>query len=125
MADEEALAVVVAVDEPAGDVVSGSRADLAGRWVVDVDASDFDLELVADAADVDVGLAEDHEQVAGAGLFQEVAAHCEIRIHPRQEDAEAPEPALLGGDSEAVDGRRELAGRLTRVRVEREAAHDE
>jgi hypothetical protein len=38
--DEEALLVVVGVDEPAGDVVGGAAADGAGRRVVDVEAAD-------------------------------------------------------------------------------------
>ena len=42
MADEEALAVVVGVDEPAGDVIGRRTADLAGRRVVDIDAFHFD-----------------------------------------------------------------------------------
>ena len=43
VADEEAFAVVVGVDEPAGDVVRRVAADLARRRIVDVHAFDFDL----------------------------------------------------------------------------------
>lgn len=45
VADEEALAVVVRVNEPTGDRVGVVGADLAGRRVVDVDAADLDLDL--------------------------------------------------------------------------------
>ncbi len=45
--DEEALAVVVGVNEPAGDVVGGVATDLARCRVVDIDAVDSDLCLVA------------------------------------------------------------------------------
>ena len=46
VAHEEALAVVVGVNEPAGDVVGGRVANLAGGRVVDVDAFDLDDELI-------------------------------------------------------------------------------
>ena len=64
VADEEALLVVVGVDEPAGDAVRAVAAHLAGVGVEDVDAVDFDLELaVFGVENVDVGLAEDDEEV--------------------------------------------------------------
>ena len=47
MADEEALLVVVGVDEPAGDAVGAVAANLAGVGVEDVDTVDPDLELLA------------------------------------------------------------------------------
>ena len=43
LADEEALFVVVGVDEPAGDAFGAVAADFAGGWVEDVDAVDLDL----------------------------------------------------------------------------------
>ena len=43
MADEEALLVVVGIDEPAGDAVDVARHDLAGLGFEDVDAADSDL----------------------------------------------------------------------------------
>jgi len=42
VAHEEALAVVVRVDEPAGDVVGAARAHLARRRVVHVQPVDLD-----------------------------------------------------------------------------------
>ena len=51
VADEEALLVVVGVDEPAGDAVGAVAADLAGAGVEDVDAVDLhpDLAVLARA----------------------------------------------------------------------------
>jgi len=46
VADEEALLVVVRVDEPAGDAVGAVGADLAALRVEDIDASDRDLCVV-------------------------------------------------------------------------------
>ena len=43
-------------------------ADLAGGGVVDVEAVELHLQLaVGEGAQLEVGLAEDHEEVAGAG----------------------------------------------------------
>ena len=64
MADEEALFVVVGVDEPAGDAFGAVAADFAGLGVEDVDAVDLDLVLVGfERGQGDVGLAEDDEEV--------------------------------------------------------------
>jgi hypothetical protein len=75
VADEELLVVVGGVDEPAGDVVGRVAANDAGRRVIDVEPMDLDVELPDPAcrrANVDVGLAEDGEQVAGPGLLEEL-----------------------------------------------------
>ena len=85
MADEEALLVVVGIDEPAGDAVGAVAADLAGVGVENVDTVDPDLELLAfatvslDREDVDVRLSEDDEQIPLAGVLQ-VAGHVEVGI---------------------------------------------
>ena len=69
MADEEAFFVVVGVDEPASDAVGAVTADLAGVRVEDVDSVDPDLDLIVIRFEqVDVGLAEDDEEVAFAGV---------------------------------------------------------
>jgi len=47
VADEELLAVVGGVEEPAGDVVGRAAADGAARRVVDVEAADLDLATPA------------------------------------------------------------------------------
>lgn len=69
MEHEEALFVVVGVDEPAGDALGAVAPDLAGVRVENVDAVDLDPDLaVLGGEDVDVGLSEDDEEVALAGV---------------------------------------------------------
>src|SRR6266540_69065 len=61
VADEEALVVVVRVDEPAGDVVGAARTNLAGGRVEHIDAAHRDDQLaVLLLVDGNVRLAEDH-----------------------------------------------------------------
>jgi hypothetical protein len=55
VADEEALAVVFRVEEPAGDVVGRRAADGAGRRVVDVEAADLDRDFAAAVEVVEPG----------------------------------------------------------------------
>lgn len=45
VANKETFAIVVGADEPAGDIVRRMAANLAGRWVVDIHALDFDDEF--------------------------------------------------------------------------------
>ena len=90
VADEEALFVVVGIDEPAGDAVGVVAADFTGVGVEHVDAVDLDLDLtVFRVEDVDVGFAEDDEEVAFAGVF-EVVGHVEVGVHARLEDGTRP-----------------------------------
>ena len=104
VADEEALLVVVAVDEPAGDAVGAVAADLAGVGVEHVDAVDLDLDLsVLGVEEVDVRLAEDDEEVAFAGVL-EVVGHVEVGVHARLEDRHAAEFAELRGVGVVVEG---------------------
>src|SRR5271157_651218 len=82
VADKKALAVVGRVDEPAGDIVRGMAADFLRGGVVNLDAADFHFQLaVFPLTDLHVRLAEDHEEVAGAGLFQKFLAHEQVGIH--------------------------------------------
>src|SRR2546425_5629205 len=84
--------------------------DLPGRRVVDVDAPHLDLPLtIGGRTRFDVRLAEDHEEVAGAGLLEELVTHREIGVHGRLEDGQPAKLAELACD----------------VSVEREATHDE
>ena len=88
-------------------------ADFAGRGVVDVEAVDLDRERPSPAVeDVDVGLAEDGEQVAFAGLLEQLVGHREVGVHPG------------GQDGQLAEAHR-LAGRLVGEGIEGEAAHDE
>ena len=100
VADEEALLVVVGIDEPAGDAVGAVAADFAGVGMEHVHAVELDLArlgaVVLDRDDLDDGLAEDHEQVALAGVLQ-VAGHVQVGVHARLEDRDATPPAELGG----------------------------
>ena len=71
VADEEAFFVVVGINEPAGDAFRAGADDFAGLGFEDVNAFDVDADLVlADRLDVDVRLAENDEEVAGAGVLQ-------------------------------------------------------
>src|ERR1035437_7381835 len=75
VADEELAVGVGGVDEPAGDVGRGLGDDFAVGGVVRVQTADFDLELALPyPADVDVGPAEDREEVAGARLLEQALA---------------------------------------------------
>src|SRR5581483_5854013 len=67
--DEKALSVVVAVDEPAGDVVSSAAPHRAGRGVEHVHAADRYDHLTVLRGQFYVRLAEDREQVAGPRLL--------------------------------------------------------
>src|SRR5690606_19152072 len=104
LADEEAFAVVVGVDEPAGDAVGAVGEDFAGLWLEDVDAVDLDPDLsVVGVEHVDVGFAEDHEQVALAGVL-EVLGHVQVGVHARLEYGDAAQLGEFAGVGVVVDG---------------------
>jgi hypothetical protein len=79
-------------------------------------------DVVEQAAELDVGLAEDHEQVPRAALLQQVVAHRKIGVHPGEQHPQPPHLPLLGWLREPVARRRELLGPLARTHVEREAS---
>ena len=104
VADEEALLVVVGVDEPAGDTVGPSLRTSPVLRVEHVHAVDLDVNAAAVAGRiVDVGLAEDDEEVALAGVLR-VAGHVQVGVHARLEHRDAAELAELGGVSIVVEG---------------------
>lgn len=81
VADEEGFHVVVGVDEPAGDAFGSVAADFAGVGVENVYSVDFDLYLVVSGIDdVDIGFAEDDEEVAFASVL-EVTGHVQVSVH--------------------------------------------
>lgn len=97
VADEKAFAVVVGVDEPAGDVVGFAGDDFAGGGVEDVDAVHFDaVAAVRVFQEIDIGFAEDDEEVALAGIF-EFGGHVEVGVHAGLEDMDAAEFVEFGG----------------------------
>ena len=104
MADEEALLVVVGVDEPGGDALGVAGADVAGVGVEHVDAVDLERDgVVALVEDVDVGLAEHDEQVALAGVLQ-LVGHVQVGVHLGLEDRQRPELGQLRGVGVEVEG---------------------
>ena len=104
VADEEALLVVIAIDEPAGDAVGVVATDFAGVGMEHVDAFYFNLDLtVLCIEDINVRLAEDDEEVAFAGVL-EVVGHVEIRVHARLEDRDTAESVELRSVGVVVEG---------------------
>ena len=104
MADEEALHVVVGVDEPAGDALGTVAAHFAGVGVEDVHTVDFYLEhAVAGVQDVDVRLAEDDEKVALAGVLQ-IVGHVQVGVHARLQHRNAAEFGEVGGMGVVIEG---------------------
>jgi len=91
VADEEAFLIVVGVDEPAGDALGTVGAHLAGIGVKHVHAFYLDAQLaVPYGENVDIGFAEDDEEVALAVVAQ-IVGHMEIGVHPRLEHLDATE----------------------------------
>ena len=104
LADEEAFFVVVGVDEPAGDAVGAVAVDFAAVGVEDVDAVDLDADLaVFSVEDVDVGFAENDEEIAFAGVL-EVVGHVQVSVHARLEDGDATKFVEFAGVGVVVEG---------------------
>ena len=104
VADEEALLVVVGVDEPAGDALRPVAAHLAGVGVENVYAVDPRLKLpVPGVQDIYVRLAEDDEQVAVAGILQ-LAGHVQVGVHAGFQYRDAAQALELGGVGIVVEG---------------------
>ncbi len=104
MSDKEAFFVVVVVEHPERDTVRALGGDFAGLRFEDVDTEDFDPQpAVVDRLDANVGLAEDHEEIAGAGRL-EIATHMQVGVHPRFEHRHAAELVEFGGVGVVVEG---------------------
>jgi len=104
VAHEEALAVVVGVEEPAGDAFGAVAADFASGWIEDIDAVYLDAQAVAGIGEeFDVGLAEDDEEVAFAGGL-EVVGHVEVGVHAGFEHGDAAEFVEFSGVGLVVEG---------------------
>ena len=79
-------------------------ADLARRRIEDVDALHVHHQTsIVLVQNLDVGLAEDDEQVALAGGL-ELAAHVQVGVHARLEHRDASELAELAGVRLVVEG---------------------
>ena len=105
MADEEDFFVVVRVDEPSGDAVGVAAFDFAGLRFEDVDSVDLHLHLIRlafDGQQVDVRFAEDHEQIAFAGVLQ-VFGHVQVGVHAGFEHRDAAQSVELGRVSFVVE----------------------
>ena len=104
MADEEALLVVIGIDEPAGDAVGAVAPHFTGVGVEDVHALDPYPDVIAAVLqDVDIGLAEDDEEVALAGVL-EIAGHVKVGVHARLEHRDATELLELRGVGVVAEG---------------------
>ena len=117
VADEEAFFVVVGVDEPTGDFVGVAAFDLAGLGLEDVDTVDLDAELAVVAGqELNIGLAEDDEEVAGAGVF-EFVGHVEVGVHAGLEDRDRAELGELRRVGVVIEraGDQHLEARIARL----------
>ena len=104
MADKEAGHVVVGVDKPAGEVGGFGGADVAGTGIEQVHALDLHLDaVVGGGQDIDVRLAENHEQVAVLGLL-EVRGHVQVGVHTGFEYGQVAELVGFGGLGVVVEG---------------------
>ena len=91
VADEETFLVVVGVDKPTGDALGTVGSHLAGVGMEHVHAFYLDAQLaVPRGENVDIGFAEDDEEVALAVVAQ-IVGHMEICVHPRLEHLDATE----------------------------------
>ena len=102
--DEEALFIIVGVDEPAGDAIGAVATDLAGVGMEYIHAVDLDLDVtVFRIEDVDVWFAKDDEKIAFTGIL-EVVGHVEVGVHAGLENRNAAEFVELRGVGVVVEG---------------------
>jgi hypothetical protein len=80
---EEALAVVVRVDEPAGNVVSRAAPDLPRRRIVDVEAADLDEDVAVGVAVVRASLCLIESTGVGPVALVRFAIRCMFLLYPK------------------------------------------
>ena len=104
VADEEALFVVVGVNEPAGNAIGAVAADFAGLRMEHVHTVHLHAEFaVLFRQEGDVWLTEDDEEVTLAGVL-EVLGHVEVRVHAGLKHGDATEFTELCGVGLVVEG---------------------
>ena len=102
--DEEALFVVVGVDEPTGNTIWAVATDFTRIGMENIDSVDFDSHhATAVIEKINIRFAEDDEEVALAGVFK-VVGHVKVRVHPGLEHRDAAEFVELGGHGVEVEG---------------------
>ena len=94
MADKEAFAVVIGVDEPAGNIVGGVAADLTGRRVVHIDALYSDAEVCVPFLELDVGF--NSVLIASDGDSKEAKGLLVKRTHSHDTRVPGSEATLAG-----------------------------
>ena len=91
MTYEEALLVIISINEPAGYSLSAVAAYLACIWMEDVNAVYLDLNLSAfSVQNIYIRFTKDYEQVSLAGVLK-VIGHVQVCIHARLEYRDASE----------------------------------
>ena len=104
MAYKETFAVVVGVNEPAGDAVGAVTDDFAGLRFEDVHAIHLHSQIAAFLwQQVNIRLAEDDKKVSFAGVL-EILGHVQVGVHARLEHGDAAQLAELRGVRLVVEG---------------------
>ena len=95
-AGEEAVAVVVGVDHPAGDVAGGATVEASGSGVEGVEAAELYLYLtVGSGRDYEVGFGQ-HYECLGAAVRIELA-DLEVAVHRHPQHADPTDLRVVGG----------------------------
>ena len=82
LSNEEALVVVIGVDEPACDAIGVVTDDLPGCWMEHVHPVESHTDLVVGSIQyIYVGLSKDNEKITAARVL-ELFRHMEISVHP-------------------------------------------
>ena len=104
MANEEALFVVISVNEPAGDAVGAVADHFTGLRLKDIHAIYLDPEVAILLGDeVDIRLAQDDEEIALAGIL-EIFGHVEVGVHAGLEHWYPPKLSEFRGVRFVIEG---------------------